>query len=153
MRSTGSTADPQRRASTSNTRRSPALPATRKMSRSGPRSVPFTTTGVGAHRLGGLDRVVAIGQASPAAIPLPSPPGNVPSVNSRIFEIPDGVSMRTGYTPGRRVRFQFHQERRRAARRLHHAGLSAGSTGVNAPGSVVVIVRALAEIAADRRSA
>ena len=45
-RITGSIAEPQRRASTSKTRRSPALTCKRYTSRSGPLSVPFSVSEV-----------------------------------------------------------------------------------------------------------
>ena len=88
-------ADPQRRASTSKTRRSPALPETRYTSRSGPRSVPLTTTGV--DRTGSAVSMESLrfgGELGCDSSSVTS--GNVPSVNSRMFEIPDGDSMRTG---------------------------------------------------------
>ncbi len=62
--SSGSIADPQRRASTSITRFSPALALRRNMSRSGPRNVPFSVNGGGRQRLRRLHAVAGVGKCA-----------------------------------------------------------------------------------------
>jgi hypothetical protein len=62
--------------------------------------------------------------------------GNVPSVNNRMFEIPEPVSMRIGYTPG--AASAFNSTRNDAPRTIV-PGVADAITGVNVAGIVVVI--------------
>ena len=149
MRSTGSMADPQRRASTSNTRRSPALPgnAVDIALRTAQGSVDDYRRG--AHRLRRLDGVVAIRRRiglrfflSDFGESAQREEQNVGDSRRR-FDA-NGVHARSGIGAG------FHQEGERAARREHRTGGVRGRDQCEGGRQRGGHSRALGEIPSDR---
>src|SRR5207248_8926832 len=62
--------------------------------------------------------------------------GNVPNVNSRIFDIPADVSIRSGYTPGAASAFGSTRKASERPGVCMVPGAGAGNTSVNEAGRV-----------------